>query len=66
MYEIVMGITTNHSNGEYAFATKKEVQEFLEELNDYELEQIVSITKYNKHGSRNAFFTDTSSFYDNL
>lgn len=55
MYVITMKITTIHSNGEYAFNTKKDCQKFLDELNDYEIEQIISIEKYNKHSCRSAW-----------
>lgn len=61
MYVIEMKVTTRYAQGEYNFETKKEAQEFLESLNEYEIERIISIEKYNKHSFRSAwhdFFND--------
>lgn len=55
MYVVNIKKTKVHQQGEYAFKTKKETQSFLESLNDYELECIISIEKYNKHSFRSAW-----------
>lgn len=62
MYEVIMKCTVKFSNKEYAFKSRKECMEFLEEvLNAGCYESIESITKYNKHSYRSAwrdFFDD--------
>ena len=56
MYEVIMKCTARFYNKEYAFKTKKECNEFLEEvLNAGCYESIESITKYSKHSFRNAW-----------
>lgn len=56
MYEVIMKCTAKFSNKEYAFKSKKECMNFLEEvLNAGGYESIVSITKYNKNSFRNAW-----------
>lgn len=56
MYVINMAITKQHGNGEYVFQSKSECQKFLESLNDYEIESIISIEKYNKKSFRSAWY----------
>lgn len=56
MYVIDMKITSQYAQGEYVFHSKKETQEFLEGLNEYQLDCIISITKYNKSSFRSAWF----------
>lgn len=56
MYVVNMKITPVHQQGEYIFKTKAECQQFLESLNDYEIEQIISIEKYNKKSFRSAYY----------
>lgn len=56
MYEVIMRHTAKFYNREYAFKTKKECNDFLEDvLNAGLYESIVSITKYNKKSFRNAW-----------
>ncbi len=55
MYEVIMGISKNYMRGEYIFKTKKECEEFLGKLNDYELDTIKEINKYNKKSCRPAW-----------
>lgn len=56
MYEVIMKYTAKFYNKEYAFKTKKECNEFLEEvLNAGCYESIESITKYNKNSFRSAW-----------
>lgn len=61
MYAITMKISKCHSNGEYAFESKNEVQRFLEELSASEIEGIKEITKYNKKSFRSAYY----DFFEN-
>ena len=56
MYVITMRITRQYAQGEYIFGTKKEAQNFLESLNNNEIESIISIEKYNKSSFRNAWY----------
>ena len=56
MYVINMKATRQYAQGEYTFATKKECGEFLESLNEYEIESIISIEKYNKKNFRPAWY----------
>lgn len=56
MYVIEMRKTRVYDQGEYCFNTKKDTQEFLERLNDYEIESIMSIEKYNKSSFRSAWY----------
>ena len=56
MYEVIMSKTAKFSNREYAFKTKKECREFLQEVvNSGCYDRIISITKYNKHSFRSAW-----------
>ena len=56
MYVVNMRITKTYAQGEYVFSNKMECQHFLENLNAYELESIVSVEKYNAHSIRNAYY----------
>lgn len=56
MYVIEMKPTKQYAQGTYTFETKDQVFDFLEKLNDYEIESILSIEKYNKHSYRNAWY----------
>ena len=57
IYEIIMRKTANHSNGEYAFPSKRETQRFLESLNNAEIEGIIEINKYPKNRRyQNAYY----------
>ena len=55
MYVITMKVTRQYAQREYTFGTKKEAQTFLESLNDYEIDSIESIEKYNKKSFRAAW-----------
>ena len=56
MYEVIIHTTAKFSNNEYAFNSKKECMAFLDEvLSAGCYENIVSITKYNKHSFRSAW-----------
>ena len=56
MYVVNMKMTRVYAQGEYCFNTKAETQKFLESLNNYELDNIESIEKYNKNNYRNAYY----------
>lgn len=56
MYTIVMKQTKTYAQGEYTFSTKAQCQEFLENLNDYEIECIISIEHYTKRGCKSAWY----------
>lgn len=45
-YVVEMGITRRFQMREYVFATEDEVNDFLMDMNDYELDQIIDICKY--------------------
>ena len=55
MYVIEMKITSQYAQGEYCFQNKKDAMAFLERLNDYQIDSIISITKYNKKSFRSAW-----------
>ena len=50
-----MKITSQYAQGEYCFQNKKDAMAFLERLNDYQIDSIISITKYNKKSFRSAW-----------
>ena len=57
MYEVIMNYTPKFSNREYAFKTKKECNDFLQEVvNAGCYDEIITITKYNKHSFRSAWY----------
>lgn len=56
MYVVNMKNTRQYAQGEYVFNSKKETQNFLESLNNYELDRIVSIEKYNKNSCKNGWY----------
>lgn len=56
MYAIEMKVTRQYAQREYTFNTKKEAQNFLENLNEYEIDNIISIEKYNRCSCKNAWY----------
>ena len=56
MYVVNMKVSRQYAQGEYAFKTKKETFAFLEQLNEYEIESIISIEKYTKKGFDSAWY----------
>ena len=56
MYVINMKVTRQYAQGEYTFNHKSDCRKFLEGLNDYEIESIISIEKYNKSSFRSAWY----------
>ena len=56
MYEVIMNRSARFYNKEYAFKTKGDCNNFLEEVvNAGCYEDIISVTKYNKNSFRNAW-----------
>ena len=53
MYYINMHVTRRFAMKEYFFDTEDDVQEFLEDMNDYELDSIITIEKKTKRGWKN-------------
>ena len=45
-YVVEMYKTRRFQMGEYVFATEDDVQAFLEDMNDFELDNIIDICKY--------------------
>lgn len=56
MYVITMKVTKQYAQGEYAFNTRKACKEFLEGLNDYEIETIIAIDKLSRGKSNSAWY----------
>jgi len=56
MYVIEMKIDKQYNQKEYCFETKKETEKFLANLNNAQIEKIISIEKYNKKSFRSAWY----------
>ena len=56
MYVVYMNADAQYMQGEYSFAKKSEVQNFLEGLSNGQLEKVTGIEKYNKSSYKNAYY----------
>ena len=56
MYVVYMNADAQYMQGEYNFAKKSEVQNFLEGLSNGQLEKVTGIEKYNKSSYKNVYY----------